>query len=72
MKVVKLPKEIDCFICGEKKLPHNIIGLNKKLIGKEVTKFHCLQCLADYLDVSAEDLEERIQEFKDAGCDLFL
>ena len=67
-----MSKEIDCFICGEKKLNHNIIGLNKKLISKEVSKFHCLQCLADHLDVPADDLEGRIQEFKDAGCDLFV
>jgi hypothetical protein len=67
-----MSKEENCFICGERKLAHNIVGLNKKLIGKEVTKFHCLQCLADYLDVSADELEERIQEFKDAGCDLFV
>ena len=67
-----MTKEVNCFICGEDKLAHNIIGLNKKLIGKDISKFHCLQCLADYLDVSADDLEERIQEFKDAGCDLFV
>ena len=67
-----MAKVVDCFVCGEKKLAHNIIGLNKKLIGKTVLKFHCLQCLAEYLDVSADDLEERIQEFKDAGCNLFL
>lgn len=66
-----MSKRTDCFICGERKLVRNIIGLNKKLIGKDVAKFHCLQCLADYLDVSAYDLKERIQEFKDAGCDLF-
>ena len=67
-----MTKEVDCFICGEKKLTKNTIGLNKKLIGIKITKFHCLQCLADYLDVSVEELEERIQEFKEAGCDLFM
>ena len=67
-----MAKKVNCFICGEKKLTHNIIGLNKKLIGKNVSKFHCLQCLADFLDVTKNDLEERIQEFKDAGCDLFI
>jgi hypothetical protein len=67
-----MSKEAECFICGEKKLAHNIIGLNKKLIGKDVAKYHCLRCLADYFDVSTDELEERIQEFKDAGCDLFV
>ncbi|HQE50260.1 MAG TPA: hypothetical protein PKI14_16795 [Fervidobacterium sp.] len=66
-----MAKIIDCYICGKKNLTRNEIGLNKKLIGNEVKKFHCLQCLADYLEVSVEELEERITEFKDAGCSLF-
>ena len=66
-----MQNKVDCFICGKQDLLRNEIGLNKKLIGKEVKKFHCLQCLADYLDISTEDLTERVQEFKDAGCTLF-
>ena len=66
-----MAKIIDCYICGKKNLTRNEIGLNKKLIGNEVKKLHCLQCLADYLEVSVEELEERITEFKDAGCSLF-
>ena len=66
-----MAKIIDCYICGKKNLTRNEIGLNEKLIGNEVKKFHCLQCLADYLEVSVEELEERITEFKDAGCSLF-
>lgn len=66
-----MAKIIDCYICGKKNLTRNEIGLNKKLIGQDVKKFHCLQCLADYLELSVDELEERIQEFKDAGCSLF-
>jgi uncharacterized protein YeeX (DUF496 family) len=66
-----MAKIIDCYICSKKNLTRNEIGLNKKLIGNEVKKFHCLQCLADYLEVSVEELEERITEFKDDGCSLF-
>lgn len=68
---MKMAKKVDCFICGKESLTRNEIGLNKKLIGRNVKKFHCLQCLADYLELSVEELEERIQEFKDAGCVLF-
>jgi hypothetical protein len=64
-------KRVDCYICGKENLTHNEIGLNKKLIGQDVKKFHCLRCLADYLELSVDELEERIQEFKDAGCVLF-
>jgi len=66
-----MSKRVDCFICGKENLAQNVIGLNKKLIGKDLLKFHCLSCLAEYLDVTIDDLEERIQEFKDAGCTLF-
>ncbi|MGI6497515.1 MAG: hypothetical protein ACOX0U_01500 [Oscillospiraceae bacterium] len=64
-------KRIDCFICGKENLSRNEVGLNKKLIGRDIDKFHCMNCLADYLELSIEDLEERIQEFKDSGCALF-
>lgn len=66
-----MAKRVDCFICGRENLSRNEIGLNKKLIGRNLEKFHCMQCLADYLEISTEDLTERIQEFKDAGCVLF-
>lgn len=64
-------KRIDCFICEKENLSRNEISLNKKLIGQDIDKFHCMGCLADYLEISVEDLEERIQEFKDSGCALF-
>ena len=66
-----MSKPVDCFICGKEKLTFNEVGLNKKLIGKEIKRFHCIKCLAEYLDVSVEELKERIIEFKEAGCILF-
>lgn len=66
-----MQKQMDCYICGKQGLPRNEIGLNQKLIDKDVKKFHCLLCLADYLDISVEDLTERIQDFIDEGCPLF-
>lgn len=66
-----MTKRVECYICGKENLTRNEIGLNKKFIGQGIKKFHCLQCLADYLELSVDELEERIQEFKDAGCVLF-
>lgn len=66
-----MAKRVDCFICGSENLSPNEIGLNKKLIGRDIEKFQCMQCLADYLEISTEELTDRIQEFKDAGCALF-
>lgn len=62
---------VDCYICGKECLTRNEIGLNKKLIGRNVKKYHCLNCLADYLEVPVDELVERIQDFKDSGCTLF-
>jgi uncharacterized protein YlaI len=56
-----MAKRVDCYICNKENLARNEIGLNKKLIGRNVEKFHCINCLADYLDLSVDELEERIQ-----------
>ena len=66
-----MKKRVDCFICGKENLSRNEIGLNKKLIGRDIVKFHCMDCLAVYLEISTNELLERIQEFKDSGCTLF-
>ena len=64
-------KRIDCISCGKKDLDKNTIGLNKKLLGKDITNFYCIDCLANYLDCTVEDLKDKIEEFKDEGCILF-
>ena len=64
-------KRIDCVSCGKEKLDKNTIGLNKKLLGMNITSFYCMDCLAAYLDTTVEDLNDKIEEFKDEGCKLF-
>jgi uncharacterized protein YlaI len=64
-------KRIDCIACGKKHLDKNTIGINKKLLGSKIKNFYCMDCLADYLDTTVEDLEDKIEEFKDEGCTLF-
>ena len=66
-----MPKKISCFICGKENLTRNEIGLNKKLIDQNIRNIHCLNCLAEYLEISEEDLLDQIQEFKYSGCTLF-
>lgn len=63
--------EKECLACGKNPLNKNTIGINKKLLGKEIKKFYCIDCLADYLGCTAEDLYEKIEEFKEEGCTLF-
>ena len=62
---------IRCISCGKDGLDKDIIGINKKLIGKDITNFYCMNCLADYCCAAVEDLYEKIEEFKEEGCTLF-
>lgn len=64
-------KRTDCVSCGRKNLDKNTIGINKKLLGSAVKNFYCMNCLASYLGTTVEDLNEKIEEFKDEGCKLF-
>ncbi|WP_194611688.1 hypothetical protein [Clostridium vitabionis] len=61
----------ECVICGKKNLDKNTVGLNKKLLGKNIKNFYCMDCLADYLECTVDDLNDKIEEFKDEGCTLF-
>lgn len=58
-------------MCGAPITEKNVIGINQKLLGRNIVNFYCMNCLADYLEVSVEDLMERIEEFKNGGCKLF-
>lgn len=60
-----------CYVCGKAPLSKDEIGLTKKLIDKKPTVFYCLPCLAEYLEVTEEELIAKIEEFKEEGCVLF-
>lgn len=60
-----------CYVCGKTPLSKNEVGLTKKLIGKKTQQFYCLPCLAEYLEVTEEELLAKIEEFKNEGCKLF-
>ena len=60
-----------CVICSKEIREKNVLGINKKLLGEDIINFYCMYCLADYLDVTFDDLNEKIEEFKDEGCKLF-
>jgi len=65
-----MEKAKKCYLC-ESNLDKDAIGLNKKLLDKNLSRFLCIECLAAHLDVSVEDLNAKISEFKDQGCTLF-
>lgn len=60
-----------CYVCEKENLNKNEIGLNKKLLNKNIKTFYCLDCLAEYLEVDTELLLTKIEEFKEQGCKLF-
>lgn len=63
--------EKTCYVCNKSPLKKDEISLVKKLIDKKSDKFYCLSCLADTLEVTEEELLEKIEEFKSEGCTLF-
>ena len=49
-----------------------IIGLNKKLLGRYQEQFFCVRCLCEVLDTTPERLKEKEEAFKMQGCTLFM
>ena len=64
-------KRINCCDCG-KTLEKDEIALTYKLIDPNAEEFYCLNCMAENIGCTVEDLKEKIVEFKEQGCTLFL
>lgn len=64
-------KNTSCIACGKNELDKDTIGINRKLIADNTKTFYCMDCLADYLGCSVQDILDKIEEFKDEGCKLF-
>ena len=43
-----------------------------KMVNREATSFLCISCLAKYFDVEEALIYKKIEQFKEAGCMLFL
>ena len=65
---MKKVKASPCISCGKKDLSKDEVGINLKLIGEDTENFYCLDCL----DVGVQDILDKIEEFKEEGCTLFL
>ncbi len=63
--------ESRCARCGAL-LSRDEVGLTRKLINRGAAEFFCLSCLAAHFEVSPDVLREKIREFRDMGCTLFL
>ena len=58
-------KKYTCYVCGKTPLSKDEVGLNKKLIDTKLLTFYCIDCLAEYLEVTTEELINKIEEFKE-------
>ena len=61
----------NCVDCG-RVLSKDEIALNKKLVSVDIEDFQCLECLSISIGCEVEDLQTKIDEFKEQGCTLFL
>ena len=64
-------KKQECRMCFKSPLSKDENGINKKLLGTDTKSFFCLDCLADYLECTKNELLDKIEEFKEEGCTLF-
>ena len=61
----------NCFSCGKEHLTKDEIGINKKVLGRDIKQFYCLDCFADYFEITTDELLAKIDDFKEQGCALF-
>lgn len=64
-------KKILCCDCN-KALIKDEIALSRKLIDEDTKEYYCLPCMAEYFGCDEDDLQIKINEFKEQGCTLFL
>ena len=64
-------KKCKCINC-KCSLEKDHVALCKKILGRQITTFMCIDYLAEYLGCTKEDLLVKIEEFKEQGCGLFL
>jgi biotin operon repressor len=67
----KIRYNYKCISCGKVDLEKNEVAICMKLLGENVEQYYCLDCLAEYLEVEPQDILNKIEEFKEDGCELF-
>lgn len=69
---LKVNSKKKCRYCNSI-LGKNMIGLNRKLFKNQTKRdfYMCLACMADFLECTMDDLNQKIEDFKEEGCKLF-
>jgi uncharacterized protein YlaI len=60
-----------CIKCASDISPDDI-GATKKLINRGITEFMCIPCLAEKFGITEEKLREKIEQWRESGCLLFV
>ena len=68
---MKVRKQYECTSCRKRPLTKGEVGASRKLLGVDTPELYCIDCLAAYLEVTPEDIQDKIQMFKEDGCELF-
>ncbi len=68
---MRVKKQQECTSCRKAPLTKDEIGASKKLLGVDTPELYCIDCLAAYLEVTPEDIKDKIRMFKEDGCELF-
>ena len=63
-------KVVHCHLCGTR-MQNDEIALNLKLLGRQIGVTKCLPCLAEFLGCDEQELNIRMQQYKETGCLLF-
>ena len=64
-------KKVLCVDCHSD-LSKDEIALNKKLKSPDTEEFQCLECMSVSFGCDVDDLQTKIEEFKEQGCTLFI
>ena len=64
-------KAVGCSFCDKESLSKDEVGLNKKIIHRQIERMMCLTCMAAYFETTEDELKHKIEVFKRSGCTLF-
>lgn len=60
-----------CRQCGKNVRQNDVLAMNLKMIGRSTNKIYCKKCLITELNMSKEQWDNSVADFKAQGCKLF-
>lgn len=67
-----MKNEKSCCICEKTPLSKDEIAIVRKLIDINANEYYCIHCLSIFLECEEQDIWDKIEDFKEDGCTLFL